>query len=235
MTFAEEPVGYSGRRFECGWSSRQQTAGDIADQIMRLARRLGTVDPEYGRICPDPGMRKFRPDDLGPIVDLDPAELVDMIDNGGRFDPPKAPAPVSPGGFSLLYRNDLKGTDRSFVSLSVRAGRHGSGPVENRIGLRPEAKHELWQDVGRGIEVLDALVETWEPEWACAYALLRIETEDDEIESRARPWLAWTAKPLRPRPNPPYVRPYPAPFPLDDAGPPAEVRLWRGGDLRIWP
>ncbi len=235
MAFADEPVDYSGRRFECGWSDRRQTAADIADQIIRLAQRLATIDPAYGRICPDPGMRRFRPGDLGPIVDMDPAEFVDLIDNHGRFDPPKAPAPVSPRGFNLLYRNDLKGIDPSFLSLSVRAGRYGQGPVENRIGLRPDAKHELWQDIGRGIEVLEAMVETWEPEWVCAYALVDFESEDDGIDSRARPWLAWTARPLRPRPNPPYVRLYPAPFPLDHAGPPAEVRPWLGGELCIWP
>jgi hypothetical protein len=235
MAFADEPVDYTGRRFECGWSDRQQTAGDVADQVIRLAKRLGTIDPAYGRICPDPGMRKFRAGDLGPIVEMPPAELIALIDDRGRFDPPKAPAPVSPGGFSLLYRNDLKGIDPSFVSLSVRAGRYGPGRAENRIGLRPDAKHELWRDIGRGIEVLDALIESWQPEWVCAYALVDVDSEDDEMESRARPWLAWTTKPLRPRPNPPYVRPYPAPFPLDDAGPPAEVRPWHGGELRIWP
>src|SRR6185503_2224770 len=138
---------------------------------------------------------------------------------------------VSQTGFNLLYRNDLKGLDPSFLSLSVRAGQYGPGRVENRVGLRPDTKHELWKDLDRGIEVLEALVETWDPDWASAYAL--IDTDDDEIGSR--PWLAWTPKPLEPRPNPPYARPYPAPFPLDHAGPPAEVRAWRGGELQIWP
>lgn len=235
MAFADEPVDYTGRRFECGWSDRGQTAAEIAAQITQLVRRLGAVDLAYGRISPDPGMRKLAPGDLGPIVDLDPAELVRLIDSRGRFDPPNAPAPVGPGGFSLLYRNDLKGIDPSFVSLSVRAGRYGPGAVENRIDLRPEAKHGLWRDIGRGTEVLDAMVEVWKPEWVCAYALVDFESDDGEVDSRARPWLAWTAGALRPRPNPPYIRPYPAPFPLDHAGPPTEVRPWHGGELRIWP
>jgi hypothetical protein len=235
MAFADEPVGYSGRRFECGWSGRQQTADEIADAVQQLARRLGTVDPAYGRIRPDPGPRKFRPGDLDPVVDMPVAELAELIERGGRFDPPGYPAPVSPEGFDLLYRNDLKGLDPSYISLSVRVGQYGPGRVENRVGLRPDAKHEVWLDPGRGVEVLDAMVETWSPEWACAYALVQFRSEENEIGSRARPWLAWTAKPLQPRPNPPYARPYPAPFPLDDAGPPAEVRAHNGGELRIWP
>jgi hypothetical protein len=235
MAFADEPVGYSGRRFECGWSARRQTAAEIADGVRQTARRLGKIDPAYGRIRPDPGPRKFRPADLGPILDMAGAELAELIERGGRVDPPAYPAPVSPEGFDLLYRNDLKGLDPSFVSLSVRAGQYGQGWTENRIGLRPEATHEVWRDTRQGIEILDAMIETWSPEWACAYALVRSRSEENETGSRARPWLAWTAKPLQPRPNPPYGRPYPAPFPLDDAGPPAEVRPWHGGELRIWP
>jgi hypothetical protein len=235
MPFADEPVGYTGRQFECGWSDRRQTAAEIADQIIGLAQRLGAIDPAYGRIRPDPGPRKFHPSDLGPIVDMDPAELAALIDNRGRFDPPKAPAPVGPGGFSLLYRNEVKGIDPSFVSLSVRAGRYGPGPQENRVGLRPDTKHEVWRDPECGLEVLDALLDTWNPEWACAYALVHGRSESGEADSHARPWLAWTLKPLEPRPNPPYVRPYPAPFPLDRAGLPAEVGAWRRGELSIWP
>jgi hypothetical protein len=235
MAFMDSQVDYFGHRFECGWSDRPQTAADIADRVMLLARRLGAIDPAYGCIRPDPGMRKFGPGDLGPIIDMQPPELAGLIDRGGRFDPPKPPAPVSPTGFSVLYRNDLKGVDPSFLSLSVRAGRYGLGGMENRVELRPDTKHVVWQDLGRGIEVLDAMVEAWGPEWACAYALVEFDSEDGELESRARPWLAWMVQPLQPRPNPPYVRPYPAPFPLDHAGAPAEVRPWRGGELRIWP
>jgi hypothetical protein len=163
------------------------------------------------------------------------AELAELIERDGRFDPPGYPAPVSPEGFNLLYRNDLGGLDPSYVSLSVRAGQYGQGRVENRVELRPDTKHELWRDPERGVEILDAMVETWSPEWASAYALVRSRSEQNEVGARARPWLAWTAKPLQPRPNPPYGRPYPAPFPLDDAGPPNEIRAWRGGELCIWP
>src|SRR6185312_15256152 len=145
------------------------------------------VDPAFGRLRPDPGMRKFRPGDLAEVVNMEPADLADLIDSRGRFDPPKPPAAVSQTGFNLLYRNDLKGLDPSFLSLSVRAGQYGPGRVENRVGLRPDTKHELWKDLDRGIEVLEALVETWDPDWASAYAL--IDTDDDEIGSR--PWLAW--------------------------------------------
>ena len=187
MAFADEPVGYSGRRFECGWSGRSQTAADIADRVRGLAQLLGEIHPAWGRICPDPGMRKFRPGDLCPVVDMDRVELADLIDCDGRFDPPKPPAPVSPKGFSVTYRNDLKGLDPSFLSLSVRAGQYGGGWAENRVGLRPDAKHELWRDVGRGVEVLEAMVGAWDPEWASAYALVQFSSENNEMNSRALP------------------------------------------------
>ena len=232
MAFADEPVDYAGRRFECGWSVRREKAADIAGRIVRLAQRLGAIDPAHGRIRPDPGMRSLRPGDPAPVLDMKLADLADQIDRGGRFDPPPAPAPVSSGGFSLLYRNDLKGLDPAFLSLSVRAGRYGPD-AENRVGLQPDAKHEVWRDPERGIDVLDAMMEAWDPEWACAYAL--VDSEDDEAGPRARPWLAWTHGSWRPRPNPPYRRAYPAPFPLDDAGPPSETQGWHGGELRIWP
>jgi hypothetical protein len=234
VLFADEDVGYAGRRFECGWPGRPQSAADIAGQVMQLAQRLGTIDPAY-LLRPDPGMRKFRPDDPGPIVDMKPAELADLIDRHGRFDPPQPPAPVGETGYTLLYRNDLKGTDPASLWVSIRAGVFGASSMENRVGIRPSNQHPLWRDPERGIDVLEAMVEAWNPLWICAYALVDLPSEDDEIKDRARPWLAWTAKPLKPRPNPPYARPYPAPFPLDDAGPPAEVRAWQGGELHIWP
>jgi hypothetical protein len=203
--------------------------------MQRLARRLGAIDPAYERLRPDPGMRKFEPGDFGPIVDMPTAKLEDLIDRYSRFDPPELPAPVGPMGYHLLYRNDLTGVDPSFLSVSARVGEYGGGRVENRIGIRPDNRHALWRDLERGIEALHTVIEIWNPLWACAYAVVDVRAVDGEVKSRVRPWLAWTARPLQPRPNPPYARPYPAPFPLDDAGPAAEVRSWQGGELKIWP
>jgi hypothetical protein len=234
MPFADEPAEY-GRDFECGWSQRPQSASDVAARVQELARRLGTIDPAYGRLRPSPGMRRFRPGDLGPIVEMETVELADLIDRRGRFDPPRCPAPVGPTGYSLLYRSDHMVRDPSLLTVAIRAGGYGAGWVENRVDVRPETEHPIWRNLELGAKVLDAMVEIWDPEWACAYGPpVERRPQDDEM-SRARPWLAWTVKPLQPRPNPPYARPYPYPFPLDDAGPPAEVRPWRGGELRIWP
>jgi hypothetical protein len=235
MAFADEPVSYTGRRFECGWDDRRQTASEIADRLVWFAQRLGTIDPAYGQIRPDPGPRKFRVGDLGPIVTLQRTDLVASIDKE-RFDPPAAPRPVGPGGFSLLYRNDVMSNDPSFVVLLVRAGRYGAEYSTNRVQLRPETKHELWRDIDRGAEIMDTLVETWEPQWACAYALAHSQlAADEESGSKARPWLAWTERPVQPKRASPYDEPYPPPFPLDHAGRPAEVRSLRGGELCIWP
>ena len=235
MAFADEPTGYAGRKFECGWSERRQTAAPIADSLRRFASRLGEIDPAYGRLRPDPGMRKFRAGDLGPVVDMTTAELADLIDRRGRFDPPAFPAPVGPTGYNVLYRNDLMGEDPSFLALSVQAGEYGPHWVENRVRVNPDTEHQLWRDPERGLQLLDAMVQIWDPEWACAYSsTVVISPEHSEIRSRVRPWLAWTLRPLQARPNPPYARPYPAPFPLDEAGPPGEVKPWLGGELSIW-
>jgi hypothetical protein len=236
MPFADEPFGYSGRRFECGWSERHQSAIDIAERLQKLARRLGAIDAAYERIRPDPGLRTFRPGDLGPIVEMDTAELANQIDARGRCDPPRYPEPVGPTGYRVLYRSDHVRRAPSFLTISVRAGEYGPGRRENRVEVRPDEEGAVWQDPERGIQVLDAMVDVWEPEWASAYALAALPpSEDGEVGSRVRPWLAWTGKPLRPRPIPPFSRPFPAPFPLDGAGPAAETRPWRGGELQIWP
>lgn len=234
VLFADEDVGYAGRRFECGWPSMPQSASEIAARIQDLTQRLGGLEPAYGKLRPDPGMRAFKPGDLGSVLDMTNDELAGLIERKGRFDPPQYPAPVSPAGYDVLYRNDLKGTDPLFLWMSVRAGVDEPGG-DNRVGLRPEGSSDLWRTPERGIAVLDAMVEAWDPEWACAYALVDLPSEDDELRDRARPWLAWTARPLKARPTPPFGRPFPAPFPLEDAGPPAEVRPWHGGRLQIWP
>lgn len=237
MAFADEPVDFGARSFECGWSERAQTALDIAGRVQELARRLGEIEPSYARIRPDPGMRTYRAGDPGPILEMEAVALADLIDRRGRFDPPRYPAPVGPKGYDLLYRSDQMRRSPLSLSVSIQAGQHGPGWVENRVRVRPDDDHGLWRDVEKGIEVLDAIVGVWDPDWACAYAVVvePLPPEGGEVRSDDRPWLAWTAKPLQPRPVPPFNRPYPHPFPLDHAGPPAERRAWHGGELEVWP
>jgi hypothetical protein len=232
--FADEPTTYSGRRFDCGWGERRETAADIAVRAQELAERLGTIDPAFRLIRPDPGMRKFRPGDAGPIVEMTAVELSDRIERRGRFDPPRYPAPVSSEGYSSMYRNDR--LDTSHLSVKVGAGASEPGANRNEIWVWPSVDHSVWRDPERGIEVLSAMVETWNAEWAVAFAHPK-KTPVGVLEgsSPLRPWLAWTAKPLKPRPNPPYRRPFPHGFPFDEAGQPANIRTWRGGELRIWP
>jgi hypothetical protein len=226
MTFADEPCHRSSRRFDCGWSVRRETAADIAARLQELARRLATIDPAYGLIRPDPGMRKFRPGDLGPILDMTSGELTDLIERRGRFDPPRFPAPVSPQGYDMMYRNDR--LDLSHLSVKVGAGGFGVGANRNEIWVWPDSDHAVWRNVERGTQVLDAMAECWDAEWASAYGF---KASNEGI----RPWLAWTAEPLRLEPVPPYIQPYPYPFALDNVPLPAEVRPWHGGELRIWP
>jgi hypothetical protein len=236
MAFADEPVEYGDRRFDCGWSVRQQTAADIGDRMQRFARQLGKVDPAFGRVRPEPGMRRFRAGDRGPILEMKRSELTEMIERRGRFDPPRFPAPVGPQGYHILFRNDLMGLDPSHLSITISAGAAEPGANENGVRVWPNTDHSLWCDAERGIQILDAMIQCWDAEWACAYANVpRSRSGNDDTMSSVRPWLAWTAKPMEPRPNPPFRRPHPGPFPLDYAGPPGETRPWHGGELSIWP
>src|SRR5258708_6266418 len=209
MPFADEPVEFHARSLQCGWSERAQAPPDNAARAQQFARRLGVIDPAYERIRPDPGMRTYRPGDLGPIVDMETAALADLIDRRGRFDPPRYPAPVSPTGYRLLYRSDHKRHNPSSLSVSIRAGEYGPGWVENRVDVRPDVEHALWRDPKLGVRVFNAMVAVWAPEWACAFAHVTelLPPEGNEVRSRNRPWLAWTAKPLQPRPVPPFNRP----------------------------
>src|SRR5258708_13492994 len=124
MPFADEPVEFHARSLQCGWSERAQAPTDIAARAQQFARRLGVIDPAYERIRPDPGMRTYRPGDLGPIVDMETAALADLIDRRGRFDPPRYPAPVRPTGDRMLYPTDHKLPTPSSLSLSISAGNH---------------------------------------------------------------------------------------------------------------
>ena len=233
--FADEPVEYWGRALVCGWSARPQSAAEIAASVQQFARSLGDIDPAYGQIRPDPGMRKFRPGDLGPVVDMTLEELGDRIDRRGRFDPPRFPAPVSAKGYNVLYRNDLMGMDPSFLALGVRVGQYGPTWVDNRVDIHIDNENPIWRDPEEGIRVLDAMVSTWRPEWACASCSIKVRETGNNIPSERRPWLVWTEQ-LRPAgQNSPDRPAYPHPFPFDEAGPPAEVRSWRGGELSIWP
>ncbi len=229
MLFADIPSDYGDRTFVCGWPDRADTAADIAARAQRFARRLEAIDPAYGRIGHDRRGKTLRPDNGPPVVDMSPHDLAEEIDRRDRFDPPKFPSPVSPAGYDVMFGNEAKKSCPSDLGVMIRVGVYGSCGYENYLTAWPHQHHSLWQDVDRGIQFLEAIVEPWDATWGAAYRLLQIEPG----VMRLRPWLAWTAEPLQPRPSP--LRPYPAPFPLDQAGPAAEIRSWRGGELSIWP
>jgi len=237
MKFADEPFEPWAATFECGWSARPQSAIDIAARVQDQARRLAAIDPASGRLRPDPGMRRFRPGDLGLVVDMTSVELGDLIDRRGRFDLPTFPKPVGPTGYHVHYRSDHMARDPSFLTVGVQAGQYGPGWRENRVRVRPDPESPIWRNPELGIEIMGTMVEAWNPDWACAYAVMTEPLPPEGGVSRwhVRPWIAWIAEPLQPRPVPPFNRPYPHPFPLDDAGSPAEKRAWHGGELQIWP
>jgi hypothetical protein len=237
MAFADETAYYVNRHLVCGWGARAQSAIEMAARAQKFAQRLGAVDAAYERLRPDPGLRTYRPGDRGPIVEIETTVLADLIDRRGRFDLPPYPAPVGPHGYHVLYRSDHAKRHPSALSVSISAGQYGDGRAENQVEVSPELDHEIWRHPDLALQVFDAMADIWAPEWACAYAFMGEYPVPGEQPSkpRTRPWLAWTAKPMQPRPVPPFNRPFAYPFPLDQAGPPAEVSQWRGGELQFWP
>lgn len=236
--FADTPSDYGMRKFRCGWPDRRESAADIAARAQRFARRLEAIDPAFGRFGHDrrsesedilPDLEDLLSDYNGPITSMALNELAEEIDHYDRFDPPPRPAPVGPAGYSSTFGDEAVTYDPSKFAFTLNAGVYGGGRPENCIEAWPHPTHPLWRDIERGVQFLEATVECWDAKWGCAFQSIF----DGGRNMRIRPWLAWTAEPLQSRLEP--FRPYPYPFPLDDADPPAEVRPWRGGQLSIWP
>jgi hypothetical protein len=230
--FADEQR-HIGRRFFAGWPYRQEDAHSVAQRIHTMARGLAKVHTAYGELWPFLAIRKLRPSDPGPVLDMPADALADLIDRRCRFDPPKLPAPVGPSGYSIVLANNRpgpRGSDPLYCGGSFKVGIYGTGPF-NEIDLEFHDASPLWRNIDEGIEIVDALRDAWGAEWVSASAHIPAWEEG----KRDRPWLAWLAKPLSPFPTPPYWYAVPHPFPFDHAGPPAIVRAEFGGELKIWP
>ena len=159
-----------------------------------------------------------------------PAEdLAELIEERDRVSPPAFPCPVGPRGYHITLQGPSHRSQGGVAGFHAFVGAR-KPLTDNTVTLDIWKESAVWRDQAQGVAILEALIDAWEPESAIAFAFLRWGEP-----MRERPWLAWTAKPLHPRPVPPFGREYPYPWPLDDAGPPAESPQLRDGELQIWP
>lgn len=215
------------RRFACGWGSRPESPKAIAERIQLLNTRIAEIEPAYGELWPLFAARAIRPGrDPGPVLAMTSEGLGEVIDRRARWDPPRWPAPVSSGGYSLIMAANRTGLDPLDIGLSVQAGRWGDWPNQVSLEFHPDAP--LLANVELGLQVLTALIEAMTPDRAYAYGYL---PHNDDSRAQRIPWLYWERsgelEPLLPwQDNYDWV---------ERGGPPVQVRAERGGELKIWP
>jgi hypothetical protein len=220
VAFADEQ-GHFSREFTAAWRARRDDPVRIASGIIETVRRMAGFEAAYASLRPILAMRRLRPSDPGPVLDMDSEELGALIDRRARFDPPRFPAPVGPDGYSMSLGPDRAWTDPLRLSLHVRAGQYREGAWDE-MECEPHPASPLWQSVDKGLQIIDILVEVWGAETVSASAFIPNHGE----KGRRRPWLTWIKA---------GVNTLPYPFPFPDAPPPGERRSHRDGELQVWP
>jgi hypothetical protein len=224
MAFADETDQWR-RWFTSGWRPRAETAEEIARRLQVMVRELRRCEPGLNPLWLPPSSRALRPTDPGPIDEMALDDLARLIDRRCRFDPPPLPAPVGPGGYSLYPEGPPSLDPACRVDITIRAGATngawpGNGCILNFLHGAP-----LWQSTERGLAVLRAMVQAWEPDGAGAYA--RQLTSDDEPHDptpHVRPWITWD----RDGGNYEFYK-------FIGVGNPQFVHSEHGGVLRVWP
>ena len=226
--FADEGDHYE-RSFLAGWPGRLENALQVAERVHALASRLAEIGPSYGQLWPLMESRRLRPSDPGPVLEMSTEELGRLIDRRGRFDLPALPAPVGEEGYSFSLVGYGDPSAPRTHGVAVRAGAYRAS-ADNEVRLTFGNTCPIWRDAEQALRVLHGLVDTFDASWATAFAFIA----EPDGGGRDRPWLAWTAAPLTPRPAPPFLRTYPYPFPFSGEAPPSVVRPDHGGELKLW-
>jgi hypothetical protein len=238
VAFADETDHYS-REFLCCWGLRPESAEDIARRAIAMGEGLERIAPRFGDLWPLLGMRAARSTDPGPISSMEVRDLAAWIDNKCRFDPPRPPAPVSPEGFWAAFGTRSRPPVELPSGAMIKAGIYRVG-LHNRMELDFRNEAPIWRDRDQALAVMHVIAEAWDAEVAAAWAFATSSVDDlvdgGSLETRHRPWLVWTRRPLTLQPiMPPYYRAFPYPFPFEEAGPPSEVRVDGESRLEIWP
>jgi hypothetical protein len=202
--------------FRAEWSARPESAEQVASRIQLLTRRLSELEPTWGEIWPLFAARQSefsRPHVLQYALE----ELAALIDRRGRYDPPRWPAPVGETGYHLILTVNRTGLDPFDVGVTVHAGDVRPQPC-NALSIDLHRASPLVGDLRRGVALVCAMVEAFEPMWV--YAKLPGASADGPFV--VRPWLTWAAIGGV---LPDYVKPLVEPV---------EAREMCGGRLQSW-
>lgn len=218
---------HSSRAFGCCWPERREDGLQVALRLRTLADRLLEIAPVAFHIWPLFDSRRPRPTDPGPVASMNVEDLGRLIERRGRFDPPRAPAPVSPEGYSFVLSAyaTVPPRTREEYGVFVRAG--ASNPrFLNHVVIDPELDNPIWADADAALRLLDVMVEAFDATWAAVYGHIPTDVGAD-----SRPWMTWTTE--SPPPAADAFKRWQAA--LDAFGPASEVRPHRGGQLSFWP
>lgn len=224
MTFGDETKQWR-RWFNAGWAPRAETAEEIARRVQVMARELRRCEPDLSPLWLRFSSRATRPTDPGRVDDLDMEDLARLIDRRCRFDPPQLPAPVGPWGYSLYLGGPPSLDPARRLDVSIYAGATNNAWPGNGCVLNFLTEAPIWQTTERGLAILRAVVQAWEPDGAGGYACP--PPRDDEPHDPAppvRPWLTWN------RDGGDYEF-----YKFRDVGEPPLVQSELGGLLRVWP
>lgn len=190
-----------------GWPGRAESAESIADRLVRMAKILAETDPAFGELRMF--ANKGRPDSAPEVMSaLTTDDLARLIDRWARFNPPQRPAPVSAGGYWVVFGNGRRPSDRLYVSLRTHAGDY-SDAAENAVELQVNPNGPLWQDREVVRRLFERGLSIWGAEWGAVW--LR---RADEEQVKQWPRLVWTADRFASHSIPPYWNEYPFPFPF---------------------
>jgi hypothetical protein len=218
--FADEDEHYL-RRLTASWPAFGESAQGLAGKIQGVVRRLAVIEPAYGEVRPILAMRRPRPSDPGPVLDMTAEELASLIDRRMRFDPPPFPAPVDQDGYSIVLGPDRSGRDPRRLGVLISGGQYRSGAWD-KFELRPHRDSPIWREQDLALSVLDILIDVLDCHCAAAWAFV-----PEGEGGRRRPWLAWVSQHAE--------HPLPFPFPFADAPPAPRQALYREGRLHTWP
>lgn len=214
-------IDYPGR-FQCGWGPRPESAGEVANRLLELNRRLAAIEPGHGELWPLLAARRIRPGvDPGPILQMCAEDIAKLIDRRARYEAPQLPAPVNDEG----YRIDLVALhgyrDERDFGLTLRAGAYADGEERNGLDVKYHPKHRIWRDPELRQLLIVAFVEVLQPDWACAAKRVG---RDESYQAWYSPWLVWVA------PGSEAPR-----WMMGRSGPPSATWAAFGGEFRSWP
>jgi hypothetical protein len=184
----------AGFTLEAAWGPRAASPHRVAEALVRTARRLQELDARLDVVFRD--RRYVFSSTAETVLDHARDHSVDRMvrrlaaaSRDGIAEPPLPPAPLLGAGTSLvadLAANLDAGSPGA--RLHVHAGHHARSDAVNHVRLELDASHFLLPDKPLVVDVIETLVDIWEPH----IAGLHTRWQDIEpADSPRRWWLAW--------------------------------------------